>query len=153
MTKHLRCFFDVINENESRVLIIGSILKSFSLWQWVIQIGLLRSDAQLMIWFSTGVPRCDLAFLDAILHGVREEKLQLRDLWIFLKHTITWLRDFRMFFIIAYFILTESNSSVKNCFHIRWLRLSLLWGGIFSNVVICLLNTSTEQVWRQALHM
>ena len=54
----------------------------------------------------------DLAFPDKILQGVQEEKLQLKDLWIFLKQTITWPRDILMF-LIAYFILSESNSSVK----------------------------------------
>ena len=45
-------------------------------------------------------------------------------------------------FFIAYFILSESNSSVKNNFHLRGQRLlSLTKGGIFSNVVICSLNT------------
>ena len=40
----------------------------------------------------------DLAFPDKILQEVREEKLQLKDLWIFLKQTITWTGDFLMFF-------------------------------------------------------
>ena len=55
----------------------------------------------------------DLAFPDRILQGVREEKLQLKDLWIFLKQTITWTGDFLMFFFIAYFILSVSISLVK----------------------------------------
>ena len=40
------------------------------------------------------------------------EKRQLQNLWIILKQTITWPRDFLMLFT-AYFILPKSNSSVK----------------------------------------
>ena len=92
---HLHCFFVVMNANES-VLILSSKLNP------------LFCDDE---WYKL-VPWGVSAFPDKILQGVREEKLQLRDLRIFLKQTITWTGDFLMFFI-TYFILSESNSLVK----------------------------------------
>ena len=134
---HLHCFFVVMNANES-VLIIGSKLNPFFCddeWYKSVPLGVMHNR-----WYVHSFCRSsrDLAFLDKILQGVREEKLQLKDLWIFLKQTITWARDFLMFFI-AYFILSESNSSPS-----PWTTTSLLNRGIFSNVVICSLSTLTS---------
>ena len=100
-----------MNANES-VLITGSKLNPFFCddeWYKSVPLGVMHNR-----WYVYSFCRSsrDLAFLDKILQGVREEKLQLKDLWIFLKQIITWARDFLMFFI-AYFILLESNSSVK----------------------------------------
>ena len=138
---HLHCFFVVMNVNES-VLIIGSKLNPFFCdddWYKSVSLEVMHNR-----WYVHSFCRSsrDLAFLDKILQGVREEKLQLKDLWIFLKQTITWARDFLMFFI-AYFILSESNSSAK-IFSIFVETTSLLNRGIFSNVVICSLNTLTS---------
>ena len=91
---------------------VNSRLKTepFLLWRWVIKIGRLRSDAQPMICtqFLPEFPWSLIVFPDKILRRIREKKLQLRDLRIFLKQTITWTRDFLMLFI-----LSVSNSSVK----------------------------------------
>ena len=57
----------------------------------------------------------------------RHSAAALNTFEFFLKQTITWLRGFHMF-LIAYFFLPKSNSSVK--------MTSLLWGGIFLDVVI-----------------
>ena len=55
----------------------------------------------------------DLSFPDKILQGVREEKSQLKDLWIFSQtnYHLNW--GFPHAFFIAYFILSVSISSVK----------------------------------------
>ena len=58
----------------------------------VLQIGLLGSDTQLIIYPLSFCRSSRDLFPDKILEGVREEKLQHNDLWIFLKQTITGLR-------------------------------------------------------------
>ena len=92
MINHLNCFFVVINENESALIIGSKKNPSFYDDEWYKLV-----SAQLMIHSFCRSSR-DLAFPDKILQGVREEKLQLKDLWIFHKQTITWARDFLMFF-------------------------------------------------------
>ena len=108
---HLHCFFVVMNANES-VLILSSKLNPLFCddeWYKLVPWGVMHNR-----WYVHNFCQNsrDLAFPDKILQGVREEKLQLRDLRIFLKQTITWTGDFLMFFI-TYFILSESNSLVK----------------------------------------
>ena len=100
-----------MNTNES-ALIIGSKLNPFFCDdEWY---KMVSKEAMHNRWYIHSFCRSsrDIAFPDKILQGVREEKLQLKYLWIFLKQTITWTRDFLVFFV-AYFILSERNSAVK----------------------------------------
>ena len=109
---HLHCFFVVMNANES-ALIIGSKLNPFSCddeWynlNWSLKERCTTDDISIV---SIGIPVI-LLFLTRFFEEF-EKKSYYSETWIFLKQTITWTRDFLMF-LIAYFILSESNSSVK----------------------------------------
>ena len=117
---HLRCFFVVINENKP-ALIIGSQLNPFFCDDELVQMGRLRSAAQLntCLQFLSEFPRSCFSWQDP-LREEKKRKVAAINLWIFLKPS-TWARDFLMFFI-AYFIFPKSNSSVKIIFLLRWQR-------------------------------
>ena len=53
----------------------------------------------------------------------------------FSRQTITWPRDFLLH---RFFHPSKEQQLGKNNFHLRWRR---LWGGIFSDIAICLFNT------------
>ena len=128
-TKHLHCFFVVIKENES-ALIIGSKLNPFLVWRWVIQIDLLRSDAQLMICpqFLPQFPWSCLSWQDPSRSSRR--KVAAQRALDFSQTNYHLTQDFPMF-SIAYSVLSEGNSSVKIIFISQLTTTSLFWGGIF----------------------
>ena len=83
--------------------------ETFILWRLLGINRSLRNDAQLnQDVHSFGRSSRYLAIADKILQRVRGHKLQLKNLWIFLQQSTTWLRDFYLIFI-AYFILSERN--------------------------------------------
>ena len=139
--KYLQCLFFVINENES-ALIIGSKLNppvTTSDTNWSLKERCKTDD---MSTVSSRVPPWSCFSCQDPSGSSRRKVTTQRPLDFFLKQTVTWTRDFLMF-SIAYFIFSESNSSVKNNFHLRWQRLSFE-EVVFSNVVICLSSTSTS---------
>ena len=72
--KKLHCFFVVIDEHES-VIIIGLKVNHFFCDVNKVQIGRLSSDAQLnMLTVSAQVPAILLFFCDMFLHTVRREE-------------------------------------------------------------------------------
>ena len=74
---HLRCFFVVINENKP-ALIIGSQLNPFFCDDELVQMGRLRSTAQLNTCLQFCRSSRDLAFPDKILsEKKKKEKWQL----------------------------------------------------------------------------
>ena len=89
MTKHLHCFTVVVIENES-ALIIGSKLNLLLVWRWVIQIGLLWSNAQPMICpqFLPEFPWSCLSWQDTSRCSRR--KVAAQRALDFSQQTITW---------------------------------------------------------------
>ena len=100
--------------NES-ALIIGSKLNPFLLWRWVIQVGLLRSDAQLMICpqFLPEFSWSCFSWWDP--SGSARRKIAAKRPLDFSQtnYHLNWGFPHVFFFFIAYLILSVSISLVK----------------------------------------
>ena len=122
----------------------GNLLKAepFLLWRWVGTNGSPKErwTTDYMSTVSAEVPVI-LLFLARSSKKFEKRSCSSKT-WIFLKQSITWPRDFLIFFI-SYFILSENNNSVKTISISGDNDLSPL-GNVFSHVVICLFNTLTS---------
>ena len=145
MIKHLHCFFAVVKENET-TSIIGARLKPFSCEDAKVQTGGLRSDAQVNICpqFLPGFPWSFFSSKEL------EERWQYKKLWIFWNKRSPY-PEISSCFLSLYSILPKSNSSVKTISYPLTMT-SLLWGGIFSDVVIYNIWYANRYKFRLYIH-